>query len=938
MAIGREDGGIEIKTPLEKWCTLARVAGRKNFALRGLAWSRVELEKGRLFGISLRGFIFEVDLQALTVIRVTDSYGGAAWCMAANPGRSSELAVGCEDGSVRLFSYSDGRLDYRRALPNTGARVLSLAYHPTKPQLFIGGADGIIRCVNEKDGRSIFRMTGDLVRGSQTMIYSMAVLSDSTVFSGDNRGRLQVWDGNTGVLMSSIHQHTADVLAIAVSADENSVFASGVDSKVVCARRVSNEVDTVMGSDGRPEKRKRKVCGEARPSDCDWIFTNAMRPHTHDVYALAVCTATQYPPQPQATAGSSSDGGVDGGGPGGSNPPYSRHGNGKKGVVTKEQTPRHNKRARARTNSTDGTTYIARRYQCLLSGGLDTKLCAYSVCDFQRARPVWQLSVPARGLINSTKDGSLVAIQHASHMDLWLLSFGGSWHGGGGGNDGDGDDGATDSTDLPCKLGVRLTMASDAHIQCSALSDNGNYLAVSSATATQVWAVRRTGGSGSKPPSVELSEINIGECLRDVYAMCLTFSNSTGASVQLAAATTDGEIRLVSLGELSELEMEEMEELGGDDDDEDDDDDDEDDVDDDDSDSEGGGGSSSSDDSGDDDEDDDEDVSRERAKALRYTRQHSARLVHTFDHSNLLASRIPDAESASESGAQGKLVCAVASMNFSRDCAQLAVAAVGCRFCLYDLDQRRLSWVAPLLPSPVTSVAFHPASPTIVALLASNEFYSYDTETLQLTPWSQENSALIPAAVKALPRPLEGLCFDPNNPSVLFAFGQGCTVYVNLASSIPINPQVVGSCPLITEAASSPRSAACLVDASSPAPPAKTRKGKKGMDTPTDVTVVPSASGRSSNFAIITSYRSMVSMTCLRNSQLVRKGETLFCPSPCRWQQKPEPEIISSFAYYNTVRLQSSLFRNKYIQCHDRRRRPAETCHTAWLAGHMRVF
>ena len=122
MAIGREDGGIEIKTPLEKWCTLARVAGRKNFALRGLAWSRVELEKGRLFGISLRGFIFEVDLQSLTVIRVTDSYGGAAWCMAANPGRSSELAVGCEDGSVRLFSYSDGRLDYRRALPNSGSR------------------------------------------------------------------------------------------------------------------------------------------------------------------------------------------------------------------------------------------------------------------------------------------------------------------------------------------------------------------------------------------------------------------------------------------------------------------------------------------------------------------------------------------------------------------------------------------------------------------------------------------------------------------------------------------------------------------------------------------------------------------------------------------------------------------------------------------------
>ena len=67
----------------------------------------------------------------------------------------ADLAVGCDDGSVRLFNYSSKRLSYRKAIPSSGSRVLSISYHPKLPQLFFGCADGTIRCIEERSGKSL---------------------------------------------------------------------------------------------------------------------------------------------------------------------------------------------------------------------------------------------------------------------------------------------------------------------------------------------------------------------------------------------------------------------------------------------------------------------------------------------------------------------------------------------------------------------------------------------------------------------------------------------------------------------------------------------------------------------------------------------------------------------------------------------------------------
>ena len=60
VAVGREDGDIEIRDASNKWYVQATAPGQKNFNLQALTWATEKSESGRLFGISLRGFIFEV--------------------------------------------------------------------------------------------------------------------------------------------------------------------------------------------------------------------------------------------------------------------------------------------------------------------------------------------------------------------------------------------------------------------------------------------------------------------------------------------------------------------------------------------------------------------------------------------------------------------------------------------------------------------------------------------------------------------------------------------------------------------------------------------------------------------------------------------------------------------------------------------------------------
>lgn len=166
LAVGREDGDIELTVPTEGYRVESRIPGRKGKGLRSLAWQKgeedSEPEEGlrkqppRLFGCGLDGTVFEVNLEKLCYKNVRDVFGGAAWCMKA-ASSSPLLAVGCEDGAVRLFTTEAGGLEYKKSFPSTGSRVLSIAWGAADGVLFAGNANSLIHCFDVVSGQSMVR-------------------------------------------------------------------------------------------------------------------------------------------------------------------------------------------------------------------------------------------------------------------------------------------------------------------------------------------------------------------------------------------------------------------------------------------------------------------------------------------------------------------------------------------------------------------------------------------------------------------------------------------------------------------------------------------------------------------------------------------------------------------------------------------------------------
>lgn len=275
----------------------------------------------------------QVDCSTLSIGNIRDSYGGAIWNICANP-RVALVGVGCEDGSAKIFSYADSRLEYVRSMQPTGSRVLCLSFDPSQPRLFVGCADGTIRCFNETSGVSLFRLTGDATKGLPTAIWSLHVTKDSTVVSGDNRGQLQFWNGSSGdELLCTLHQHTAPILAICSSQEGDRVFASGVDSRVICVNRLHRHA--------HHEERTGALVGDGTydPAQWKWVYASAQRPHSHDVQTLAIVPAGKDSEQGRLMSG-----------------------------------------------------------PMLISGSEDCKLCVYSVNDFVGTRPAWVLPVAARSV------------------------------------------------------------------------------------------------------------------------------------------------------------------------------------------------------------------------------------------------------------------------------------------------------------------------------------------------------------------------------------------------------------------------------------------------------------------------------------------------------------------------------------------------------------
>jgi hypothetical protein len=115
------------------------------------------IEGARLLVGTLSGQVLEADFTGLRLLHAADSNAGAIWAMEAfdlrragcGPRGGSILALGCEDGSVRLFrvhTHSGLTIERMSRCSGTDGRVLSVAWHSHSPILCAGTAGGTLRC------------------------------------------------------------------------------------------------------------------------------------------------------------------------------------------------------------------------------------------------------------------------------------------------------------------------------------------------------------------------------------------------------------------------------------------------------------------------------------------------------------------------------------------------------------------------------------------------------------------------------------------------------------------------------------------------------------------------------------------------------------------------------------------------------------------------
>ncbi|KAJ3054098.1 U3 small nucleolar RNA-associated protein 4 [Rhizophlyctis rosea] len=225
----------------------------------------------RLFSTSLDGRIVEWDITSLQPKQTMESNGGAIWCMVANSAHT-RLAVGCEDGFVRIYNIADGSLEFLKFFERQEGRIMSLAWFNGVSGEFVaaGGADGVIRKFDYGTGKVARRMLVDKARGGEdTIVWDLAVLKDGTIVAGDSLGNVSFWNSTTGVVFRTMRTHEADVLALVVNKEGTEIFSTGVDRNVVRLSLLN----------------QKKASGIRRK---EWVISGKKRYHSHDVRALCL--------------------------------------------------------------------------------------------------------------------------------------------------------------------------------------------------------------------------------------------------------------------------------------------------------------------------------------------------------------------------------------------------------------------------------------------------------------------------------------------------------------------------------------------------------------------------------------------------------------------------------------------------------------------------
>eukprot|EP00878_Enallax_costatus_P017246 GHUV01018109.1.p1 GENE.GHUV01018109.1~~GHUV01018109.1.p1 ORF type:complete len:252 (+),score=73.86 GHUV01018109.1:171-926(+) len=207
FAVGYDDGKAEVFDANLFNC-LSRIPGSDGSEITSVAWARATGDTHwRLFASTLGGSLLELSCQQLQPIAVTDSFGGAIWCLRPAPstrsnnsstgGLATQLAAACGDGSVKLYSihaHVPGA-EYVRSLPCVEGNVLALAWHPDGHSLVSSGSDGCIHCWDVRQG------------GQAVPVLQQALLLYLQEYHDSDSERPDLHSAIVGVAVATDHRH-----------------------------------------------------------------------------------------------------------------------------------------------------------------------------------------------------------------------------------------------------------------------------------------------------------------------------------------------------------------------------------------------------------------------------------------------------------------------------------------------------------------------------------------------------------------------------------------------------------------------------------------------------------------------------------------------------------------------------------------------------------
>lgn len=224
--IYRDDASIEIWSVgnvlrLEK--VIVNVPGA---SIESLVWV-----KNRLFSAGLAGDITEWDLTRLKSKNTILVTGNSVWCLDTDK-TQTQLVAGTEEGFLNLFNVDDNEIVYDKILDKQEGRILCCKFDHSGNIIVTGSID-TIRIWNKTTGHVIHKMsTGRVEKAKETVVWSIYVLKNMTIVSGDSRGRLTFWDGNLGSQIDSYIASKADILCVTANENEDQLFCSGIDPLV----------------------------------------------------------------------------------------------------------------------------------------------------------------------------------------------------------------------------------------------------------------------------------------------------------------------------------------------------------------------------------------------------------------------------------------------------------------------------------------------------------------------------------------------------------------------------------------------------------------------------------------------------------------------------------------------------------------------------------